>query len=79
MQRSRWSAATALLITALRAWRSRVLNGLVQVRGAAQRRLAAWISAGSLGTFWCMPRLPVGTWAILSSASRPRTTLPNTA
>jgi len=37
------------------------------------------ISTDWRGTFWCMPRLPVGIWAILSTTSMPRITLPNTA
>src|SRR5690606_23599906 len=47
--------------------------------GWGYRRLASTISTGSRGSFWCMPRLPVGTWAIWSTTSMPRTTLPNTA
>jgi hypothetical protein len=36
------------------------------------------ISTGLVGTFWCIPLLPVGTLTILFTTSMPSTTLPNT-
>ena len=36
------------------------------------------ITTGLVGTFWCMPLLPVGTATILFTTSMPSTTLPNT-
>jgi len=36
------------------------------------------ITTGLVGTFWCMPLLPVGTPTILLIVSMPSTTLPNT-
>lgn len=44
-----------------------------------QSFFAERIFTGSSGTFCIMLRLPVGTWAIWSTTSIPRTTLPNTA
>src|SRR5690606_1368945 len=47
--------------------------------GANYSFLAETIFTGCSGTFCIMVRLPVGTWAIWSTTSMPRTTLANTA
>ncbi|MNE49769.1 hypothetical protein D3C80_1443110 [compost metagenome] len=51
-------------------------GGIVADQG---RTRAETMVTGVVGTFWCMPRLPVLTARILSTTSAPRTTLPNTA
>ena len=64
--------------------RSEGLRGEVEVREEELQRyfcptsVIDSITTGFTGTFWCMPRLPVGTATILFTTSMPLTTLPNT-